>query len=142
VLEQYSHTSFTVSDLERSVDFYVNILGMKDGGRHERVGSEIEGVTGVADAHLKMATVLLGDLTLEFVQYVSGAGTKLDPRPNNVGAPHIAFTVRNLNQVYQDLIHKGVRSYGKPTPLTPPGLNRVYICDPDGITIELIEISA
>ena len=139
MLTGYSHSSFTVSDIDRSVDFYVNTLGMKLGRRWERVGAEIEGVTGVVGAHLKMATVLLGDFTLELIQYAAGAGTRLDPTINNVGAAHIAFTVSDLDQFCDELRRKGVRFYGTPTRLNPPGHKAVYIGDPDGVTVELSE---
>ncbi|MDP3062362.1 MAG: VOC family protein [Chloroflexota bacterium] len=143
MLAAYGHSSFTVSDLERSLDFYVNVLGMVMGRRWERVGPEIEGVTGVAGARLKMASVQLGDFTLELIQYVGGAGVRLDPRINNVGAAHIAFTVRDIEKLCQELKRKGVRFYGTPTRLKNlwggPDVVGVYISDPDGATIELVE---
>ena len=149
MLQKYSHTSFTVSDLEKSLDFYVKALGMKLGRRWERVGLEIGRFVGVPGARLKMASVTLEDFTLELIQDVTSSGTRLDPSPNNVGAAHIGFTVTNLDQTCEQLKRKGVRFRGKitqlpdrPRELPGPGPRGLYLADPDGITIELVEVAS
>lgn len=149
MLQKYSHTSFTVSDLEKSLDFYVNVLGMEMGRQWERAGPEIGSFVGVPGARLKMASVILGDFVLELIQYVASSGTRLDPSPNNVGAAHIGFAVTNLDRMCEELKRKGVRFRGKITELPGkagglpgPGPRGLYLADPDGITIELVEIAS
>ena len=145
MITSYSHTGITVRDLDRSVAFYVDILGLGVGRRWERVGPEIEALTEVEDAHLKMASVTKGDFMLEIIQYVGGAGEGIDPAANNAGIGHIAFTVDDVDAFSDELKQKGVRFYGAPSTLPPPGLlesglpvRGVYFADPDGITIEIV----
>lgn len=139
MVTSYGHTSFTVSDLDRSIDFYVNQLGLKLTNRWERVGPEIEALTGIDGARLSMALVECNNFKLELIQYVGGAGKTLDPVINNVGAAHIAFEVEDVDAFCKQLIKEGVRLYGTPSTLPPPRVRGVYISDPDGITVELSE---
>ena len=139
MITSYSHTSFTVSDIERSIAFYVDQLGLTLARRWERTGPEIEALTGVKDARLSMALVEFGDFKLELIQYVGGAGVVLDPVINNVGTAHIAFEVQNVDAFCERLVSNGVKLYGTPATLPPPRVRGVYISDPDGITVELSE---
>ena len=49
------HTGFTVSNLERSVDFYVRILGCKVIMTQEKSGGYLAAIVGYPNATLKMA---------------------------------------------------------------------------------------
>lgn len=139
MVTSYGHTSFTVSDIEATIAFYVDQLGLTLTRRWERAGPEIEALTGVDGARLAMALVECEGLKLELIQYVGGAGVKLDPVINNVGAAHIAFTVSDVDAFCERLVRNGVKLYGTPATLPPPSVRGVYISDPDGITIELSE---
>ncbi len=74
MVTSYGHTSFTVSDIEATIAFYVDQLGLTLTRRWERVGPEIEALTGVDGARLAMALVECEGLMLELIQYVGGAG--------------------------------------------------------------------
>jgi catechol 2,3-dioxygenase-like lactoylglutathione lyase family enzyme len=139
MVTSYGHTSFTVSDIDKSIDFYVDQLGLKLTRRWERVGPEIETLTGVDGARLSMALVECEGFKLELIQYVGGAGLVLDPVINNVGAAHIGFEVPDVDAFCERLVSNGVKLYGRPATLQPPRVRGVYISDPDGITIELSE---
>ena len=139
MVTSYSHTSFTVSNIDVSIDFYVDQLGLTLARRWERTGPEIEALTGVNGARLSMAMVECGDFKLELIQYVGGAGVVLDPVINNVGTAHIAFQVPDVDAFCERLVRNGVKLYGTPATLHPPRVRGVYISDPDGITIELSE---
>ncbi len=139
MVTSYSHTSFTVSDIDNSIAFYVAQLGLTLTRQWERTGPEIEALTGVAGARLSMAMVECEGFKLELIQYVGGAGVTLDPVINNVGAAHIAFEVGDVDAFCKRLVRNGVKLYGTPATLPPPRVRGVYISDPDGITIELSE---
>ena len=141
-----NHTSFTVSDVERSVAFYRDLLGFKLLSLAERPQGFAEIATGIPGAHLKVAYLEApGGHRLELVQYLSPPGAKLDTRTNNVGSAHLALIVVDLRLVYQEFKAKGVRFKGEPIE-TPAGPNKgnlmVYMLDPDDFTLELIQIRA
>ena len=108
MVNSYSHTSFTVSNIEKSIAFYVDQLGLTLTRRWERKGPEIQALTGVTDARLSMALVECGDFKLELIQYVDGAGEILNPVINNVGAAHIAFQVNDVDAFCKRLVENGM----------------------------------
>jgi len=141
-----NHTSFTVSDVERSVAFYRDLLGFKLLSLAERPREFAEIATGIPGAHLKVAYLEApGGHRLELIQYLSPPGVKLDTRTNNVGSAHLALNADDLRQMYSELKAKGVRFKGEPIEV-PAGPNRgnlmVYMLDPDDFTLELIQIRA
>lgn len=140
------HTSFTVSDAERSVAFYRDVLGFTLLSLAERPPAFSELATGIPGAHLKTAYLEIpGGHRLELIQYLSPPGAKLDPRTNNVGSAHLALIVEDLRALYRDLRAKGFRFKGEPLEI-PAGPNKgnwmVYLLDPDDFTLELIQIGA
>ena len=144
MIKRVNHTSFTVSDVERSVSFYRDLLGMELISLAERDPGFAEKITGIPGAHLKTAYLRApGGHHLELIQYLSPPGTKLDTRTHNVGSAHLAFDVDDLPKLYADLKAKGVQ-FKSPPMEVPAGPNKgnlaVYCTDPDGITLEFIQV--
>ena len=142
MIKSVDHTSFTVSDVERSLTFYRDLLGMELISLAERDPEFAEKITGIPGAHLKSAYLQAPGHRLELIQYLSPPGKKLDTRTHNVGSAHLAFIVEDLRRLYADLKAKGVQ-FKSPPMEVPAGPNRgnlaVYCTDPDGITLEFIQ---
>jgi len=140
-----NHTSFTVSDVNRSVSFYRDLLGLKLISLGERDPAFSEKVTGIPGAHLKVAYLQARGHRLELIQYLNPPGKKLETRTNNVGSAHLAFNVDDLPRLFADLKAKGVQFKSAPVEvLAGPnkGTLTVYFTDPDGITLELLQAPA
>lgn len=137
-----NHTSFTVSDLDRSIAFYRDALGLEFLRADTREPAFSERASGIAGAVLKTAFLKAPDHKLELIQYLSPTGQRLDLATNNVGCAHIAFEVDDLHVTYRRLKSAGVVFAGEPLQIEG-GPNHggwmVYLRDPDGITIELQE---
>jgi catechol 2,3-dioxygenase-like lactoylglutathione lyase family enzyme len=142
VIINVNHTSFTVSDLDRSISFYRNLLGLELISLTGRDPAFSEKVTGIPGANLKIAYLQAPGHRLELIQYLSPSGEKLDCRTNNIGSAHLAFNVDNLPALYADLKAKGVQFKSEPLEV-PAGPNKgtmaVYFTDPDGITLEFLQ---
>ena len=142
MLKSVNHTSFTVSDAERSAKFYTEMLGMKLISLEERPQEFCEKVTGIPGARMNTAYVEGAGYKVELIQYLSPPGEKLDTRNNNIGSAHLCYNVEGLMEMYRDLTSKGVRFRGEPTTV-PAGPNKggliVYLLDPDDNNLELIE---
>ncbi len=137
MITAHNHSSFTVSDVDRSVAFYRDVIGFKVDTVFEAQGEAIQQITGFPDAHLKVAHLLLGDFDLELIQYLAPKGTALDTATCNVGAAHIAFYADDVSKTYQDLQANGVRFRSAPVSAAPGRPAVAYFLDPDGITLEL-----
>ncbi len=135
----HNHTAFTVSDLERSVEFYTQVLGFELERRFDTEGAGISMITGFPDARLRIAFVNLGEFRLELIQYDSPAGGKLDMATNNVGSAHIAFWTDDVDKTYEELKAKGVRFRAAPMRSRPDRPRVAYFTDPDGYTLEIVE---
>jgi catechol 2,3-dioxygenase-like lactoylglutathione lyase family enzyme len=144
MIKSVDHTSFTVSDVERTISFYRDLLGMELISLAERDPAFSEKVTGIPGAHLKIAYLRApGGHHLELIEYLSPPGTRLDTRTHNVGSAHLAFRTDDLPKMYADLKAAGV-PFKSPPMEVPAGPNKgnlaVYCSDPDGITLEFIQV--
>jgi catechol 2,3-dioxygenase-like lactoylglutathione lyase family enzyme len=139
------HTGYTVSDLDRSVAFYRDLLGCEVIATQEKEGGYLAAIVGYPDAHVRMAHLRVpgGEHVLELFEYLAPPGGKADVEPKNVGASHICFVVEDLASVYQELVERGVTSFVSPPVEVDTGINRggfgVYLRDPDGITVEVFQ---
>ena len=139
------HTGFTVSDLDRSVAFYCDLLGCEVLARQEKAGGYLAEIVGYPDAHVRMAHLRVpgGEQVIELFQYLSPLGDRADIEPRNVGASHLCFIVADLPALYDSLLERGVTSFLSPPVEVDTGINRgglgLYLRDPDGITVELFQ---
>lgn len=145
-LTSVAHTGFTVQDLERSIAFYRDLLGMQLVHQRDTTAPYVSQVTGFAGARLKIALLKVGPEdphTLELLQYVSHPGEPTDRATNRPGNGHLALRVDDLQAWYHRLSAAGVKFRSPaPVPLTDgvnAGAYAVYLRDPDGFTIELIQ---
>jgi lactoylglutathione lyase len=143
------HFSFTVSNLERSIDFYCGLLGMQLRLCQDQHNEYTRKLVGYPDANLKVAQLSMPDVSigpsghvLELVQFVAPI---LPPHPPGTGHPnsaHMAFTVDDIQAEYTRLREAGVTFRSEPIGIAA-GVNRggatVYFLDPDGVTLELLQ---
>jgi len=143
------HFSFTVSNLEQSIAFYRDILGMELIHRQEQSNPYTRKLVGYPDAHLRVAQLKTAAGTcspsthmLELVEYVAPQGTKIDTGTCNPGTAHLAFVVDDIFAAYADWRQQGVRFKSDPVAIEA-GVNRggytVYFLDPDDITLEIVQ---
>jgi catechol 2,3-dioxygenase-like lactoylglutathione lyase family enzyme len=140
------HTGYTVSDLDRSLDFYQGLLGLELIGRQEKEGGYLGAIVGYPDAHVRMAHLRVpGDgHVVELFEYLAPEGTTPGRfEPPNVGTSHLCLVTDDLAALYERLLAAGVDSFVSPPVLVDTGFNTggygVYLRDPDGIPVELFQ---
>lgn len=138
------HTSYTVSDLERSLAFYVDILGCEVLWQREITNRYFSQIVGFPDCQVRAAHLRIpgSEHRIELFEYVSPRGTRADIRVNNAGSSHISFLVDDLEAAYGELRSRGVQFLSPPVAIDAganAGGRAVYILDPDGITMELFQ---
>ena len=140
------HTGITVSDLERSLAFWHDVLGFELSHRAHQKGDLAEQITGVAGAEILIAVVKAPGHKIELLEYRAPADRKkLEARPCDVGAIHVALTVDNLEAVLEKIAASGWNAAGEPqTLIVGPNAGKrvIYVRDPDGTTIELMQTPA
>jgi catechol 2,3-dioxygenase-like lactoylglutathione lyase family enzyme len=138
------HTGFTVRSLERSIAFYRDLLGFEVAFQWNPQADYIRELVGHPEVDLHSAVLRIpgSDVFLELLEYRNVDGRPVDMDNGNVGNGHIAFNVEGLEALYRTLVAAGVKSVSPPvTPTIGPnkGGRAVYMIDPDGFRIELIE---
>src|SRR6266513_1711985 len=113
------HTGITVSNLERSLDFWQNVLGFEFSHRAHQTGEMASEITGVAGAEIKLAVVKApGGHKIELLEYLAPPDRKhVDLRPCDVGSVHVALTVDNLDAVLEKIAASGWKAAGNPQTL-------------------------
>lgn len=139
------HVSITCGDLDRSLAFYVDLLGFEPRARGEAQAGEFD-ITGVADATVRWADLQLPHgQVIELIEYVEPRGTASRPEPNDPGATHISLRVPDAGAIHERLRDAGVTIRSDPTTVEAPGawhgVRAFYASDPDGVTVELIQLA-
>jgi len=137
------HFSFAVSNLEETIRFFHDLLGLEATPIREVKGERIEQILQMPGAWLRICNVTTPDNgNLEFIEYVAPKGTKIDLKTCNVGVAHLALEVDDIQKMYDDLTAKGVKFNHSPLWAgagTLKGWGICYLKGPDGITLELME---
>jgi catechol 2,3-dioxygenase-like lactoylglutathione lyase family enzyme len=148
VIADVLHFSFTVSDLEASVDWYTRVLGLELVHRQRQENAYTPILVGIPGAVLEVAQLAIPGVppvrsthVLELVEYVTPRGRDVGRiEPNSVGAPHLALIVTDIHARYERMKDLGVEFRNPPVEITE-GANvggfGCYFHDPDGITLEL-----
>lgn len=141
-----AHTGFTVADIERSIAFYRDLLGMVLVARQEGQRPYLATLTGFAGVYLKTAFLKVSpeaDHVLELLEYTSHPAPPTPRETNRPGNGHLCFRVADINAMHAWLAAHGV-TFISPPALITSGVNAgalgCYLRDPDGFTIELFQL--
>ena len=141
------HVGFTVGDLDASICFYHDVLGLPfvtepspwfdDPGLGPAVG--------VPGAALRQVCLAAGGTIVELLQYRSPpSGTAGPLVSNDLGASHIAFLVDDIHAKKAALEAQGVSFFSEVNAIDEgvlAGWRWVYFADPDGYPLELVEVA-
>jgi lactoylglutathione lyase len=141
----FGHAGIQVSDLERSRRYYRDVIGLVELERLTRDEPYLSQVTGYDGVRLEI--VLLAEpatgVILELVEYPAGSGRPVDPATANPGTGHVCFIVDDVDAIHARAAAAG---YGSVNPPVTPTAGRwiggrsVYLLDPDGFRVELVQL--
>jgi len=139
------HTGITVSNLQRSLAFWRDVLGFEFSHTAHQTGELAQEITGVAGAEIKLAVLKgPGGHKIELLEYLEPPDRKrqTDHRPCDVGHVHVALIVNDLEPLLPKIAASGWKAAGQPQTLKSgpnAGKRVVYVRDPDGTTIEFMQ---
>jgi catechol 2,3-dioxygenase-like lactoylglutathione lyase family enzyme len=139
------HYGLTVLDLDRSIPFYRDLLGLELVRVSERANlPSYDTILGYPDVKLRIAILQhpVNEFMLELVQYVNPPSEMRKQENRYVGAAHIAFEVEDVDAVYRKLTDAGYRTINPPADVIRDGVcvaRAMYALDPDGITVEMFQ---
>jgi len=137
----------TVSDLDRSVKFFTEVLTFRKVSELETHGEAYERLQGVFGARVRQATLVLGDEQIQLTEYLAprGKGRPEAQRSNDGWFQHIAIIVSDMDSAYARLRRFRVE-HASTGPQTLPdwnpnagGISAFYFRDPDGHALEVLQ---
>jgi len=146
------HFSFTVSDIEASIDWYTRVLGLELVHRQRQENEYTQILVGIPGAVLEVAQFAVPGVPparsthmLELVEYVTPRGAPLGQlATNSVGCAHLALMVTDIHARHERMCAQGVVFRNPPVAITAGANEGGFACyfhDPDGITLELLQPS-
>src|SRR5262245_56673178 len=87
----------TVSDMNRALDFYTNVLSFQKVSDVEVAGTEYEHLEGVFGLRIRVVRMKLGDEFVDLIDYLAPEGRSIpvDMKSNDHSFQHIAIIVSN-----------------------------------------------
>jgi MIP family channel proteins len=137
----------TVTDLDRSVDFYSRVLGFEKESEIEAAGDAYEHLQGLFGLRMRVARLRLGAERIELTEYLApstGRPIPPDSRSQDQWFQHVAIVVSDMDAAYRRLREHRVRHASSGPQRLPDwnpdagGIEAFYFRDPDGHVLELI----
>ena len=141
-MKNIRHTGIVVTDMERSLEFYRDIMGLKPVIDFTEKGQFIDTISNAGGIDLRMVKLIAEDGgMIELLHYAS------HPQPERgenklweTGPAHVAFTVDDVDEIYADWTAKGVKCNSEPV-ISPDGKAKLFFCqDPDGTFLEIVQM--
>jgi catechol 2,3-dioxygenase-like lactoylglutathione lyase family enzyme len=146
LVRQIAMIGFTVSNLNRTIEFFTSLLDFELVDRFEVNDREFDALEGVFGANAVIAHLRLGEQTLELTQYMTPQGRPI-PVPsysNDLWFEHIAIVVSDIDPAVARLKQAGVQQISAEAITIPPsnvpaaGIRAFKFRDPDAHPLELI----
>ena len=136
------HTGIVVSNMETSLPFYRDLLGLQVWWDQIEEGPLVEAVTGVPGARMHTVKMKAPDgVSIELLQYLN-TPRSVPPlsKANDVGCNHVALRVDNLDAFYERARAAGIRFNTAPVAAAGGKAKVTYCRDPEGVYLELVEL--
>jgi catechol 2,3-dioxygenase-like lactoylglutathione lyase family enzyme len=146
-VEGVAAVGMTVSDMDRSVDFFSKVLTFEKVSDVEVAGEAYEHLQGVFGLRMRVVRMRLGGEEIELTEYLAPRGRSIpeDSRSNDRWFQHVAIIVRDMDEAYRRLREWKVRHASTGPQRLPDwnkdagGIEAFYFKDPDGHALEVLE---
>jgi len=154
VIEKIRHIGIVVKNLEESLQFY-KLLGFKiDGQKRVREPSNyVDTLLAGKDIKLETLNLIAPDGSIielleyemnktDVVELLEYGKNRTEEKQTlfGIGISHIAFTVRNIEEIYNKLTARGIK-FNSPPQVSPNGYVKIAFCQaPEGSYLELVEV--
>jgi len=137
-----SHLGICVADLDRSMRFYCEGLGFEAGDGFDLSSDAAPGLDRALEVdgpvEIRSQYITNGEMRIELIGWrdrvVSGEPSSRRDQP---GITHLSFWVADVDAVAAHLADLGGTILA--TTRTNPGVELVFLADPDGIRVELMQ---
>jgi len=144
VAKGLNHIAITVSDTQRSLRFYCDLLGLEQVEQHPLEGDKIEkalGLSGARAQSTRLAAAGTPGILIDLMEFFTPQMDSCIPPSGAVGSTHFCLAVDGLADAYERLKAQGVEFVSEPVTfeLTEGSVTVVFTHDPDGNVVELVD---
>ncbi len=143
MVNNFLHVGISVFDLEESVKFYTEVMGMDSDYEAYHKSDAISSVVGVKDAEANVKVVKKGSIKLELIDYGNEEKKQQEQSKHkdqdSLGLIHVAFAVDDVDEEYERIKALGYEFNSEPTVTRPDGPRIAYFRGPDNVVIELYQ---
>jgi len=145
-VKKVSAIGITVSNMDKSVQFYRDVLGFKKTSDTELYGTQYEQLQGIFGLRMRVVRMQIGDEEIELTDYLTSGGRSIpeNAMSNDLLFQHMAIVVSDMDKAYAAL-RKHMVMHVSTGPQTIPasntaaaGVKAFYFHDPDMHNLELI----
>lgn len=136
------HVGLTVANLEESVAFYRDVVGMKlipESSNLEISGRWFDQLTENEGAALRVSHLEIEGVQLQLVEYTAAGGGRLPLHHKMVGNPHLCIDMGDIDARHATLSAEGRYKISPIVDIADTGVRSFYITDPNGVLVEFIE---
>ena len=141
MIKEVRHIGIVVTNMENSLKFYRDQLGLKIIKDMDEQGNYLDNMLSLNNVRVRTVKLSANENTtlVELLEFESHNDNKIR-NFYTIGASHVAFTVDDIEKLYVNLSEKNIKFNAIPQK-SPDGLVKVTFCkDPDGTPIELVEM--
>lgn len=131
------HYGVTVTDIERTADFYQDVLGLQKIAEFTLPGPGIGKAIGIPDATGQFVHLDGESCRVELIEYDPQGKEGEQYQVNQSGAIHIGFEVKDIKTFYEGL-PEDIETLSEPE-TTDSGTQILFLRDPEGNIIEVLE---
>lgn len=142
----FAHAGLTVSDMDRSLPFYRDLLGFAVKADYRIESPYIFAITATSGRaiHIVYLAIPNSEVHLELLEYCGCERRATASQPCDPGNSHLSLRVKDVEAFQRHLLASGFTSRSAaPVEITHgprAGSKALYAVDPDGYFIEIVEV--
>ncbi len=140
-MAELNHIGLTVRNLEASLRFYREVVGMTVEMNFALENGGFAKLTRNPPAAIKGAYVMAGSFRLQLLEYTAGGGTAQSIHHNNAGSPHMSFGVDDVEAKFREVAAMGWPKIISDIVEVVPKVHSFYVEDPDGVPVEFFQMT-
>lgn len=138
----FDHVGFITRDLDSTVRFWTEQIGLEAQPIIERVEPWVAEMTGIENAKLRIAHLFGENVHLEFLEFL-GRSEIMPAAPSTANCcGHVCIRVDDPADCLKRIEAAGGKAIGRLATITEGGLvghTGVYACDPNGLLVEILQ---
>jgi len=141
------HAGIVVSDLDRSIDFYTDVLGLRMATGPSAPASDpvIDTLLRLPGVSVRGVLLAAGDQELELLEFAAPERASDATIPSHaLGAQHVAFRVADVRASRDAITSRGGQFLGPVNVIDEgpfAGMRTTFLLDPDDVRVELVEVA-